>query len=84
MDNYKVFKQIGGRKIYFTVEMTYPIQSEEQAIEIADRYFKAGKKNLVCQEGRVIDNDLYLASSEGKYPNTLGAYKHNVWVVTRS
>jgi len=83
MNDYKVFKQIGGRKTYVAVEIAYPVQTESQAIEIARKYLKESVNNLNCELGRVIGNELYLKSSNGKYPNPLCVEKYDAWVVTR-
>lgn len=83
MNDYKVFKQIGGRKTYVAVEIAYPIQTESQAIEIAKKYLKESRNNLICEAGRVIGNDLYLKSTKGKYPTPLCVENYDVWVVYR-
>lgn len=83
MNDYKVYKQIGGRKSYVAIEIAYPIQTESQALEIADRYLKSGKDNLTCELGRVIGDELYLKSSKGNYPNPLCVEKYDVFVVSR-
>ena len=81
---YRLYKQIGGRKTYLAVEMDSFIASDaDTALSIADEYFKAGKKNLICTTGRVIDKDLYLAETKGEYPNPLAVEKYDVWVITR-
>jgi len=79
---YKLFKAIKGRKVYLTVDMDISV-SNTDAIKITDGYFKAGKNNLICEIGRVIDKDLYLDSTAGRYPNPLAVEKTDVWVVYR-
>ena len=82
MSRYEIYKQIGGRRIYVAVDMDISV-SNTDAISIADGYFKAGKNNLSCTTGRVIDKDLYLDESKGKYPKTLNVEHRDVWVVSR-
>lgn len=82
MNEYELYKAISGRKIYLTVEMDISV-TEADAIRIADKYFKAGKNNLICEKGRVIGGDLYLEKSSGNYPITMGVLNYEVWVITR-
>jgi len=64
--NYKVFKQIDGRKTYVAVvNATY---SDKQVMQIAKAHFKCKSDEIVFERGGIIDNDLYLDSTPGIYP----------------
>lgn len=81
--NYQIFKQIGGRKTFLVFEKDGYIKVS-QAIKEADKYFKAGVKNLYVTVGMVIGDNLYLAETKGKYPIEMGVYNYKCWVVTRA
>ena len=80
--NYQIFKQIGGRKTYWTVEND-GYATIDEAIAGADKYFKAGRNNLDWELGRVIGDDLYLDSTRGDYPYEMGVLNYRVIVVYR-